>query len=132
MTSSNSSPLARPRTSERSSPDSRPTTPAIGGLSVANVPWPRRRFARRRGGSSGSGCGIPFFPRVLVHLIGLGHGVAQRVAIQPDQGVALEAVPQGQELHPIASQLPRQPRRRDPLGEAAEDQEELGGTPLHA
>jgi hypothetical protein len=25
-----------------------------------------------------------FFPRVLVHLVGLDHGVAQRVAVQPE------------------------------------------------
>src|SRR4051812_38902736 len=46
----------------RTSPDSLPTTPAIGGRSVAKVPWPRRLLARRRGGSSGSSCGRPFSP----------------------------------------------------------------------
>jgi hypothetical protein len=42
-TSSTSAPSAWSSTSERNSPDSRPTTPAIGGRSFSNVPWPRRR-----------------------------------------------------------------------------------------
>src|SRR5215469_17699531 len=95
-TSSSSTLLAVSMTSSRTSPDSRPTTPAIGGRSVAKVPWPRRLLARRRGGSSGSSCGMPFFPRVLVHLIGLDHRVVQRVAVQTDAGALLESVPQGQ------------------------------------
>src|SRR3954466_3565439 len=37
-TAPNSPPLAVSRTSIRTSPDSRPTTPATGGRSVANVP----------------------------------------------------------------------------------------------
>jgi hypothetical protein len=40
-------------------------------------------------------------------------------------------MPQGQQLHPVAAQLTGQPRRRDPLGDAAEDQQDLGRPPLH-
>src|SRR5258707_5406203 len=47
----------------------RPTTPTTGGRSFSKVPRPRRLLARRRGGSSTSGCGVPFFPRILEHLI---------------------------------------------------------------
>src|SRR5918998_3742072 len=60
-------------TDSRTAPPSRPTTPQTGGRSLSHVPWPGRLLARRRGGSSGSVCGTPFFPRVLVHLVGLHH-----------------------------------------------------------
>src|SRR5512142_2344539 len=102
-TSSNSTMLAVSITSNRTSPDSRPTTPAIGGRSVSKVPWPLRLLARRRGGSSGPACAIPFFPRILVHLVGFDHGVVQRVAVQADSGALLEPVPQGQQLLAIAA-----------------------------
>ena len=94
------------------------------------MPWPRRLLARRRGGSSGSACGIPFFPRVLVHLVGLDHVVAQRVAVQADPGALLEPVPQGQQLLAVAAQLAGQLRRGGALGDAAEDQQELRGAAL--
>src|SRR5436190_1907066 len=45
--------LAVSITSNRTSPDSRPTTPAIGGRSVSKVLWPLRRLPRRRGGALG-------------------------------------------------------------------------------
>jgi hypothetical protein len=132
MTLPNSAPSALSRTSERNAPESRPTPPAIGGRSLANVPWPRRRLARRRGGSAGSSCRMPFFPRVLVQLIGLDGRIAQRVAVQFHPGVLLEAVPQLQEVLAVAAQLAGQLRRGDTLGEAAEDQHDLGGTPVRA
>src|SRR5262249_30549674 len=111
--------LAVSMTSSRTSPDSRPTAPAIGGLSVSKVPWPLRLLARRRGGSSGSSCGMPFFPRVLVHLVGLDHGVVQRVAVQADAGALLESVPEGQQLLAIAAQFARHLRRGGPLSDPA-------------
>src|SRR5215467_4444415 len=121
ITSSSSTMLAVSITSSRTSPDSRPTTPATGGRSVSKVPWPLRLLARRRGGSSGSACGMPFFPRVLVHLVGLDHLVAQRVAVQADAGSLLQAVPQGQQLLAIAAQLARHLRRGGALGDPTED-----------
>src|SRR5712691_2117811 len=50
------------QTSKRISPLSRPTTPATGGRSLSQVPWPFTLLARRRGGSSGSSCLTPFSP----------------------------------------------------------------------
>jgi hypothetical protein len=73
-------------------------------------------------------CGSPFFPRVLVHLVDLDHGVAQRVAVQPDPGALLESVSQLQEVLAVAAQLAGHlgggPARRD----AMEDQHQLGGS----
>src|SRR5438270_3139174 len=104
--------LAVSITPRRASPDSRPTTPDTGGRSVAKVPWPLRLLARRRGGSSGSSCGVPFVPRVLVHLVGLDHAIVQRVAVEVESGTLLEPVPQDQELLAIAAQFARHLRRR--------------------
>ena len=122
--------LAVSITSNRTSPDSRPTTPAIGGRSVSKVPWPLRLLARRRGGSSGSSCGIPFFPRVLVHLVGLDHVIVQRVAVEVESGTLLEPVPQGQQFLAIAAQLARHLRRGGALSDPAEDHQELRGTAM--
>src|SRR6516165_7893598 len=119
-------------TSSRTSPDSRPTTPAIGGRSVSKVPWPLRLLTRRRGGSSGSACTTPFFPRVLVHLIGLDHRVVQRVAVQADAGALLESVPEGQQLLAIAAQLAGHLRRGGALSDPAEDHQELRGGAMTA
>src|SRR5262249_46285764 len=86
--------LAR-RTPFRSSrPLSRPTAPAIGTRSLSQVPWPRTLFARRRGGSSGSVCGTPFFPRILIHLVGLHGAVGQRggAGLGGGQGAGLHRV----------------------------------------
>jgi hypothetical protein len=99
---------------------------------VAKVPWPRRRLARRRGGSAGSVCGRPFFPRVLVQLVGLGARIAQGVAVDPHPGLLLEAVPQVQQLHPVAAQFAGQLGGGDALGDAAEDQQDLRGPALRA
>src|SRR5262245_53234547 len=127
MTPSNPAASAWSSTSERNSPDSRPTTPAIGGRSFANVPWPRRRLARRRGGSAGSSCRMPFFPRVLVQLVGLDHGVAQRVAVQPPPRVFLEAVSQLQQVLAVAAQFAGHPGGGLARGDAVEDQQDLTG-----
>ena len=73
---------------------------------------------------------MPFFPRVLVHLIGLDHRVIQRVAVQPDPSVLLEAVPQLQEVLAVAAQLAGHLCRGLARGDAAEDQEDLGGAAM--
>jgi hypothetical protein len=75
---------------------------------------------------------MPFFPRVDVRLVGLDRRVAQRVAVQPEPGVVLEPMPQVQQVHAVAAQLAGQLRRRHALGDAAEDQDDLGRPPLHA
>jgi hypothetical protein len=73
---------------------------------------------------------MPFFPRVDVRLVGLDAIVPQRVAVQPDPGVLLEPMPQVQQVHPVAAQLAGELRRRHALGDAAEDQDDLGRPPL--
>lgn len=94
---------------------------------MAMFPCPGRLLARRRGGSSGSGCGTPFFPRILVHLVGLHGRVVQRQRVGRCQGRPLEAVPQLQQVLAVPLQLAGQPRRGLALGDPAEDQEDLGG-----
>lgn len=70
---------------------------------------------------------MPFFPRVLVHLVGLGHGVIQRVAVQSQTRVLLEAVAQLQQMLAVAAQLAGHPGGGLPRGHAVQDQQELGG-----
>ena len=73
---------------------------------------------------------MPFFPRVLVHLVGLDHGVVQRVAVQADAGALLESVPQGQQLLAITAQLAGHLGRGGALSDPAEDQQELRGAAM--
>jgi hypothetical protein len=68
---------------------------------------------------------MPFFPRVLVGLIGLDHAVVEWVAIQPPPGVLLEAMPQVQQVPAVAAQFAGQLCRRDALGDPAKDQDDL-------
>jgi hypothetical protein len=75
---------------------------------------------------------MPFFPRVDVSLVGLDHLVAQRVAVQPEQGITLEAVPQLEQVLAIANQLAGHLGRRRRLDDAADDQEQLGRRPTDA
>src|SRR5262249_7357565 len=128
-TASNVSPSDRSVTVSRIRPLSRPTAPQTGGRSFAQVPCPGSALARRRGGSSGSRCGTPFFPRVLVGLVGLQHPVLQRHDVAIAVGRALEPVPQLQQLGAVAVQLAGQSRRGDALGEAADDQHQLPRPP---
>ena len=73
---------------------------------------------------------MPFFPRVLRHLVGLDHLVAQRVAVQADPGALLEPVPQGQQLLAIAAQLAGHLRRGGTLSDPAEDHQQLRGAAM--
>jgi hypothetical protein len=57
---------------------------------------------------------------------------AQRVTVQPDPGVLQRPVPQVQQVHPVTAQLARVLGGRDALDDAAEDQDDLHGPPLHA
>jgi hypothetical protein len=117
--------LAVSITVNRTSPDSRPTTPAIGGRSVSKVPWPLRSLARRRGGSLGSSCGLPFFPRVLVHLVRFDHLIVAWVAVQADAGSLLKPVSEGQQLLAIAAQLAGHLRCGGALSDPVQDHQEL-------
>src|ERR1700733_3233071 len=126
-TVSSVAPSDRSVTVSRISPLSRPTTPQTGGRSVSQVPCPGRLLARRRGGSSGSRCATPFFPRILVGLVGLQHRVIQRHDVTVAGGEILEPVPQVQQLRAVASQLAGQLGGRDALGEAPDDQDQFAG-----
>src|SRR5262249_60892319 len=95
--------LAVSITSKRTTPDSRPTTPAIGGRSVSKVPWPRRLLARRRGGSAGAAGGVAFFPPGLGHLGGLGHFVVPWGSGPARLGPAPGAEPPGRASPAVAS-----------------------------
>jgi hypothetical protein len=68
---------------------------------------------------------MPFFPRILVHLVGLDHLVLQRVAIQTDAGKLLESVPEGQQFLAVAARLARHLRRGGALGDPVEDHQQL-------
>jgi hypothetical protein len=120
-TVSHVSPSDRSVTVRRIAPLSRPTTPQTGGRSFAQLPCPGRALARRRGGSSGSGCGTPFFPRILVGLVGLQHRVIPRHDVAVAEGQVLEAVPQVQQFRAVASPLTGQLGGGDALGDATDD-----------
>src|SRR5262249_13047403 len=124
-TASHVSPSDRSVTLSRIAPLSRPTPPQTGGRSFSQVPCPGRALARRRGGSSGSRCGTPFFPRILVGLVGLQHRVLQRHDVAVAEGQILEPVPQVQQLRAVAAQLAGQLGGGDTLGETAEDQDQF-------
>jgi hypothetical protein len=70
---------------------------------------------------------MPFFPRILEHLVGLDHRVIERQGIGGPQGVVLELVPQVQQVLPVPVQFASQTGRGRALGDAPEDQEDLRG-----
>jgi hypothetical protein len=75
---------------------------------------------------------MPFFPRILVGLVGPQDLVVQRHPVAIPKGQVLESVPQVQQLGAIAIQLPRQLGGGDALGKTADDQYQLAGPPLDA
>jgi hypothetical protein len=75
---------------------------------------------------------MPFFPRILVGLVGLQDLVVQRHPVAIPKGQVLESVPQVQQLGAVAIQLPRQLGGGDALGKTADDQYQLAGPPLEA
>jgi hypothetical protein len=75
---------------------------------------------------------MPFFPRILVGLVGLQDLVVQRHQVAIPKGQILESVPQVQQLGAVATQLTRQLGGGDALGKAADDQYQLAGPPLEA
>src|SRR3954469_10592952 len=123
---SSAAPLRPPPRRESRRP-ARPTTPQTGGRSVAQVPCPTALLARRRGGSSGSICGTPFFPRVLVRLVGLDRVVRQRQAVAVGRGAGLDLVPQLKQVPAAGPELAGQLGGRDPLDEPPQDQQDRGG-----
>jgi hypothetical protein len=77
-------------------------------------------------------CGTPFFPGVLVHLVGLHRRVVQPGLVPVPPGGVLEPVAQREQLLAIAPQLAGELGGRDALGEAAEDQHQLDDRPSGA
>jgi hypothetical protein len=73
---------------------------------------------------------MPFFPRVLIHLIGLDRSVVQRQGVGRLQGRALEPVPEFQQVLAVPVQFTGQPRGGLALSDPPEDQEDLGGSPM--
>src|SRR3954469_7666849 len=130
VASTNSADPLRWPTLSQSRPLSRPVTPGTGGRSVSQVPWPLAWFARRRGGSSGSVCGTPFFPRILVGLVGLQDLVIQGHPVAVPEGQVLQPVSQVQQPRAVALQLTGELRGGDPLGDPADDQDQFDGPPL--
>jgi hypothetical protein len=78
------------------------------------------------------GCGLPFFPRVLEHLVGLGVCVRQAGAGQPYPGDVLQPMPQVQQVAAATAQLAGQLGRGRALGDAAEEEHDLGRGALGA
>lgn len=108
------------------SPVVRDTTPCTAGRSPAKSPWPRFLFARLRGGSAGSACLLPFFPRVLVHLVGLVHRPIQlRALVVPPEDGVLELAPEGEQPSRVALEFLGELACRDPLEKAAHNEHEL-------
>src|SRR5262249_9534790 len=126
VASTNSADVLRRPTRNHTRPLARPTTPGTGGRSVSHVPWPLAWLARRRGGSSGSVCGAPFFPRVLVHLVGLGPVVGQRRVVGGIERPRLNLMSQIQQVLATNFDLAGELGGGHPLGDPAEDQEDLG------
>lgn len=90
------------------------------------------RLARRRGGSSGSACRWPFFPRVLIHLVGFGGAVSQHREIQRLLCVALQRVSQLQKMHRAGMLFPRQLRGGRSLRDPSQNQQQLARPPMRA
>src|SRR3954469_7508435 len=73
---------------------------------------------------------MPFFPRVLVHLVGLDLRIVQRQRVSGLQRLLLEPVPQSEQVLTVPVQFAGQACRGRALGDAAEDQEELRRSPV--
>ena len=69
----------------------------------------------------------PLLTGVLVHLVGLDDRIFQRAAFQPLLGVVLQDPTKFQQVLAVTSQLEGQLGGRHALGEAAEEQHDLGG-----
>lgn len=73
---------------------------------------------------------MPFFPRVLVHLVGLGPVVRQRRAVGIGQGAGLDRMPQPEQVLAADADLAGELGGGLSLGDAAEDQEDLRGAQM--
>jgi hypothetical protein len=75
-------------------------------------------------------CGTPFFPRVLVHLVGLDRLVIQRQWVGGLQRLVLKPVAELQQVLAVPVQFAGQPRGGLALGDPPEDQQDLGRPPV--
>lgn len=69
---------------------------------------------------------MPFFPRILVHLVGLGDGIGHGRLVQGLLRQALQAMSERQQFGAVQTEFTRQLRRGDSLSDAAQDQHDLG------
>jgi hypothetical protein len=72
-------------------------------------------------------CGTPFFPRILVHLVGLGVFVRQWHTLGIGQRAGLDRMPEPEQVLAADTQFASQFRGGLSLGDAAEDQKDLRG-----
>jgi hypothetical protein len=73
---------------------------------------------------------MPFFPRILVGLIGLQDLIIQGHPVAVPEGQVLKPVPQVQQLRAVALQLTGKLGGRNSLGDPADDQDQFDGPPL--
>jgi hypothetical protein len=70
---------------------------------------------------------MPFFPRVLIHLVGLDRSVVQGHRVGRLQRLVLESVPEFQQVPAVPVQLAGEPGGGPPLGDPPGDRQDLGG-----
>jgi hypothetical protein len=73
---------------------------------------------------------MPFFPRILVHLVRLGLVVRQRCAVGGVQRARLDRVPEPEQMRTANAHLAGECRGGHPLRDAAEDQEDRCGAQM--
>jgi hypothetical protein len=73
---------------------------------------------------------MPFFPRILEHLVGLDRGVGQRRPVEIREAKLLEPMAELEQLRAAAPQFAGELGGGDALGDAAEDQDQLDRPPL--
>jgi hypothetical protein len=73
---------------------------------------------------------MPFFPRILVHLVGLGVVIRQWGAVGGGQRPRLDLMSQPEQMLAADADLAGELRGRLSLGDAAKDQEDLGGAQM--
>jgi hypothetical protein len=73
---------------------------------------------------------MPFSPRILVQLVGLGVVVGQRCAVGGGQRATLDLMSQPEQMLAADADLTGEFRGGHPLGDAAEDQEDLRGAQM--
>jgi hypothetical protein len=73
---------------------------------------------------------MPFFPRILVHFVGLGGVIRQRRAVGGGGCTGLDCMSQPEQMLAADADLAGELRGRHPLGDTAEDQEDLCGAEM--